>query len=66
MSHREVDKLLRRLRRLGFTATRSGRGHWILRDREGGFVDAVGSTPSHASASALLRYAKRAEQEQGL
>jgi hypothetical protein len=61
---RDVDKILRRLRRAGFTATRSGGGHWILRDAEGGFVDAVDSTPSRASVTALLRYAERAEQEQ--
>jgi hypothetical protein len=57
-----VDKVLRRLRRAGFTADLSGGGHWILRDRDGGFVDAIGSTPSRPSVSALLRYAERAEQ----
>ena len=46
MANKEVDGLIGAARAQGFTATRTSKSHWVVRDPEGNFVTTVAGTPS--------------------
>lgn len=57
----DMTRLLRALKDQGFVVTRTGRGHWLVRNAEGEFVTTLAGTPSEyrgwKNALAALRRA---------
>lgn len=42
----DMTRLLKALEDQGFVVTRTGRGHWLVRNGEGDFVTTLAGTPS--------------------
>jgi predicted RNA binding protein YcfA (HicA-like mRNA interferase family) len=53
---KDVDKVVRQLRRQGYTVTRGRRsGHWQVRDKDGRLVAVTSGTPSDPRSLANFR-----------
>lgn len=57
----DMTRLIKALREQGFVVTRTGRGHWLVRNADGDFVTTLAGTPSEhrgwKNALATLRRA---------
>lgn len=57
----DMTRLLQALKAQGFVVTRTGKGHWLVRNGDGDFVTTLAGTPSeHRGWKNALAVLKRA------